>query len=142
MRWMTAALPAAAALAAAPAPAAAQDRALDVLDDPVRVEMMADAIEVMSEALLSMPVGPIAEAMRRANPDAAPHVRPGDTVADVTGSDPALPYRMGQEARALGDVAGATARQLAVALPVLAAMARDMAAQWSQRMEEARNRHR
>ncbi len=133
------------ALAALSAPAAAQSDAADALaaiDDPERIEALADAIEHITGALLDMPVGPLLDTMRRIDPDSAPKVSRNTTLGDITRTDPDLAERMGDEARVTGTVAGQTARDIAVALPVLRAMASDLAAQWRLRIEDARRNQR
>ena len=55
-------------------PATAQSDAADALeamDNPEQVEAMAEGIEDVTAALLTMPVGPLIDAMRRIDPDAA-----------------------------------------------------------------------
>jgi hypothetical protein len=133
------------ALIAITAPASAQSdaaEALEAIDNPEAVDSMADGLEAVAAALLQMPVGPLAEAMRRIDPDAAPRVAPDATLGDLTGSDPDMAERLGDEARVTGLVAGQTARDLTTALPVLRAMANDLAAQWRQRIADARRNQR
>ena len=133
------------ALIAITAPASAQSdaaEALEAIDNPEAVDSMADGLEAVAAALLQMPVGPLVEAMRRIDPDAAPHVAPDATLGDLAGSDPDMAERLGDEARVTGLVAGQTARDLTTALPVLRAMASDLAAQWRQRIADARRNQR
>lgn len=133
------------ALIAITAPASAQSdaaEALEAIDNPEAVDSMADGLEAVAAALLQMPVGPLVEAMRRIDPDAAPPVAPDATLGDLTGSDPDMAERLGDEARVTGLVAGQTARDLTTALPVLRAMASDLAAQWRQRIADARRNQR
>lgn len=136
-------------LLTAASPALAQERAADALrnlDDPERIEGLARAIEGVTEALMAMPVGPIIDAVRRADPD-GDHFDDEDipadaTLGELTRADPDKPARLGEEARVTGEVAGAAARDLATALPMLSAIASDLAAQWQQRMADARARRR
>jgi hypothetical protein len=137
-----------AALFAVASPALAQDDgadALRALDNPERIEAMASAIERITAALLATEVGPLVDAVRRADPD-RDHDADGDdlppdaTLGDLVRANPDTTARIGDEARVTGEVAGAAARDMAAMLPVLAAMARDMAAQWEQRMADARRR--
>ncbi len=129
-------------------PAFAQDDAGDALrslDNPDRIEAMASALEGITAALMAMPVGPIVEAVRRADPDGYYDDEdfPEDaTLGELTRSDPDMPERLGEEARITGEVAGAAARDLATALPMLSAIASDFAAQWQQRMADARRNRR
>jgi hypothetical protein len=126
-------------------PATAQSDAADALeaiDNPEQVEAMAETIEDVTAALLTMPVGPLVDAMRRIDPDAAYDV-PGDaTLGEMTQADEDLPARLGDEARIGGQLAGQAARDLAVAMPMIEAMASDMAAQWRQRIADARRNQR
>ncbi len=133
------------ALIALTAPASAQSDAaesLEAIDDPEAIESMADQLEAVAGVLLQMPVGPLVEAVRQIDPDAAPGIAPNATLAELTGSDPEMAERLGDEARVGGLVAGQAARDLAVALPVLRAMAHDLAAQWRQRIADARRNQR
>lgn len=133
-------------------PAMAQDGAGDALrslDDPERVEAMASALESITAAMMAMPVGPIIEAVRRADPDGyddgdydEEDVPADATLGELTRSDPDMPERLGDEARITGGVAGAAARDLATALPMLTAIASDLAAQWQQRLADARRNRR
>jgi hypothetical protein len=129
-------------------PAFAQDDAGDALrslDNPDRIEAMASALEGITAALMAMPVGPIIEAVRRADPDGyydSEGIPEDATLGELTRSDPDMPERLGEEARITGEVAGAAARDLATALPMLSAIASDFAAQWQQRMADARRNRR
>lgn len=140
----TLAIAAFAALAIA-SPVSAQsdaDDALDVIDNPEQVEAMADTIEGVTAALLAMPVGPLVDAMRRIDPDAAHDVSDDATLGEMARADEDLPERFGDETRIGGEIAGQAARDLAVAMPMIEAMARDMAAQWRQRIADARRNQR
>lgn len=129
------------AFAALAAPASAQSDAADALeaiDNPEAVEVVAERLEMVTKALLDLPVGPLLQALGTVDPGIAEDVDPDATLGEVTRSDPDLPERLGEEARVNGLVAGQTARDLAVALPVLRAMASDLAAQWRNRIADAR----
>lgn len=133
------------ALVSLTAPASAQSDAADALeqlDDPVAVEAMADDIEHVTDAVLGMPIGPLVEALRRIDPEMAPDLPDDATVGEAVSADPDLAERVGEEARVTGLVAGQSARDLAAALPVLQAMASDLAAQWRQRISVARRNQR
>lgn len=133
------------ALVSLTAPASAQSDAADALeqlDDPVAVEAMADDIEHVADAVLGMPIGPLVEALRRIDPGMAPDLPDDATVGEAVAADPDLAERVGEEARVTGLVAGQSARDLAAALPVLQAMASDLAAQWRQRISDARRNQR
>lgn len=123
------------------APASAQTdavQALEAIDNRAAIEAGAEVIERSLAMLMAMPVGPMLEPLRRIDPDALPYADEDSTLGDLTDADGNLPERAGEEARVAGTVAGAAARDLAVALPVLTAMARDMAAQWRDRIADAR----
>lgn len=127
------------------APAAAQSDAADAIeaiDNPERVEAMAETIEDVTAALLAMPIGPLVNAMRRIDPDAARDVPDDVTLGEMAQADEDLPGRLGDETRIGGEIAGQAARDLAVAMPMIEAMARDMAAQWRQRIADARRNQR
>jgi hypothetical protein len=135
--------------ATVPSPAFAQDGAGDALrslDNPERVEAMASALEGITAAMMAMPVGPIVEAVRRADPDGyydgGNDIPEDATLGELTRSDPDMAERVGEEARITGEVAGAAARDLATALPMLTAIASDLAAQWQQRLADARRNRR
>lgn len=126
-------------------PATAQSDAADALeaiDSPEQVERMAGTIEDVTAALLAMPVGPLVNAMRRIDPDAAYDVPDDATLGEMARADEDLPERLGDETRIGGEIAGQAVRDLAVAMPMIEAMARDMAAQWRQRIAAARRNQR
>lgn len=144
-------LPVAALLSAAlVGPAAAQERTVeqrqsieavaDQLDDPERIDAAGDMIEAMTGALLGMPVGPMAKAMARIDPDSDLADLPDDaTVADLTGDDEDMPARFGDETRHAAHAMAGMTRDMGRMLPVFEAMARDMAAQWQSRLDRARD---
>ncbi len=116
--------------------------ALEAIDSPERVKAMAETIEDVTAALLATPVGPLVDAMRRIDPDAASDVPDDATLGEIARADEDLPERIGDETRIGGEIAGQAARDLAVAMPMIEAMARDMAAQWRQRIADARRNQR
>ncbi len=128
---------------AAPLPVAAADSkmrgAVATLNDPVTQDRMADTITAIVGALMQMPVGPLAEAIGRVDPDSDAAYIPRDaTLGEVTGRDRDYADRMGADVRATTRMAGQAASALAVYAPVLKDMARDMAAQWEREREAAR----
>ncbi|MDR6832455.1 MULTISPECIES: hypothetical protein [unclassified Sphingopyxis] len=128
---------------AAPLPAAAADNetrdAVATLNDPVAQDRMADTITAIVGALMQMPVGPLAEAVARVDPESDAAYIPHDaTLGEVAGRDPDYADRMGADVRATTRMAGQAASALAVYAPVLKDMARDMAAQWEREREAAR----
>ena len=141
MRWTIAALPLLAL--AAPLPAAAADGemrgAVATLNDPVAQDRMADTVTAIVAALMQMPVGPLAEAVARVDPDSDAAYIPRDaTVGDIAGRDRHDAERMGDDVRASARMAGHAASALAAYAPVLKDMARDLAAQWERERAAAR----
>jgi hypothetical protein len=116
--------------------------ALEAIDSPERVEMMAETVEDVTAALLAIPMGPLIDAMRRIDPDAAYDVPDDATLGEIARADADLPERIGDETRIGGEIAGQAARDLAIAMPVIEAMASDLAAQWRQRIADARRNQR
>ena len=141
-RWTTlAALPLLAL--AVPLPAAAADRgaerAVSVLNDPAAQDRMADTVTALVGALMQMPVGPLADAVARIDPESDAAYIPRDaTVGDIAGRDPRDAERMGDDVRAGTRMAGHAASALAAYAPVLKDMARDFAAQWERERDAAR----
>lgn len=122
---------------AAPLPAAAADSELRdtvaTLNDPVAQDRMADTITAIVGALMQMPVGPLADAIARVDPESDAAYIPRDaTLGEISGRDPEYADRMGADVRATTRMAGQAASALAVYAPVLKDMARDLAAQWEQ----------
>ena len=141
MRWTIAALPLLAL--AAPLPAAAADGemrgAVATLNDPAAQDRMADTVTAIVAALMQMPVGPLAEAVARVDPDSDAAYIPRDaTVGDIAGRDRHDAERMGDDVRASARMAGHAASALAAYAPVLKDMARDLAAQWERERAAAR----
>ncbi len=141
-------------LAAAPlallsaAPAAARDDAAadaDIrnfareLQDPARGGQIADVVGAMMRAVMAMPVGGIANAVGRADPNSPMADIPADaTVADLAGLDSErLPARVAGQTRAATAMMGQMAGAMAEMMPTFRAMARDMGAQMERQMAEA-----
>ncbi len=129
-------------------PASAQNRSLpdhDVIeqmaeewDNPERIDAVGDAMEAMTRALMAMPIGSLAEAAARIDPDSDLADVPYDaTLGELAGDDETMPARMGDEARHAGRAMAGMTREMARMLPMLQAMASDMAAQWNNRMDRA-----
>jgi len=126
---------------AAPLPAAASEMrdTVATLNDPVMQDRMADTISAIVGALMQMPVGPLAEAVARVDPDSDAAYIPADaTLGDLAGRDPDYADRMGDDVRASARMAGHAASAMAAYAPVLKDMARDLAAQWEREREAAR----
>lgn len=113
------------ALALSASPALARDSSAgnmpdfaDRMNDPATQARIADAMSALTQALLAMPVGGFAEAMRKVDPDAAPGNIPRDaTVRDMIGRDNPdlernLDGKIRQGTRAAGAMAGAMAQML------------------------------
>lgn len=131
-------------------PAAAQDHQDDVyaqagtmadqIDDPERIDAIGDAMVQMTEAMLAMPIGRLAHAAARIDPDSdLADLPPDATLSDLAGKDEEMAERMGDEARHTSRVMAGMARDMARMMPVFEAMARDMAAQWRDSMDRARD---
>ncbi len=88
------------------------------MSDPATQARMANAMAAVTRALLAMPVGGMAEAVRSADPDAAPSSLPrdatlGDMVArDNPGFERDLDGKMRRGTQMAGAMAGAVAQML------------------------------
>ena len=129
------------------APAAAQDfaddgitEAADMLADEQTQDRVGRALQVMTRALLSMPVGPLAEAVREIDPEADMADLPRDArVADLMGEDAEdLPRELGRQSRTMMRAMGVMTRQMSVLAPVLRSMASDMEAQLRRELRDSR----
>ncbi|SNT26561.1 hypothetical protein [Sphingopyxis indica] len=128
---------------AAPLPASAGEGSLGdaaaTLSDPAAQDRMADTVAALVGALMQMPVGPLAEAVARIDPESdAAYIPPDATLGEIAGSDPDYGERLGDDVRAGTRMAGSMAAALAAYAPVLKDMARDMAAQWERERASAR----
>lgn len=130
---LTCALVAAAPAAAKPRHA---DRLAEQLDDPALQHSLSDAIAAMSEALLDMPVAPIARVMDAMGDPGARDIDPDATIGDLAGPDA---RRMPREvARKVPQMMGAMAEMsdaMAAMAPQLEAIGRRM----GDRMDDARH---
>ena len=130
---LTCALVAAVPAAAKPRHA---DRLAEQLDDPALQHSLSDAIAAMSEALLDMPVAPIARVMDAMGDPGARDIDPDATVGDLAGPDA---RRMPREvARKVPQMMGAMAEMsdaMAAMAPQLEAIGRRM----RDRMDDARH---
>ncbi|MGV1683771.1 hypothetical protein [Sphingopyxis sp. NJF-3] len=133
------ALPLLALAAPLPAFAADGDTAAAVLGDPVAQDRMADTVTALVDALMRLNVGPLAEAVARADPESdAAYIPPDATLGELAGRDPDYGERLGSDVRAGTRMAGHMAAAMAAYAPVLKDMARDMAAQWERERDAAR----
>ncbi len=133
------ALPLAALAAPLPAAASETNDTVAVLNDPAMQDRMADTISAIVGALMQMPVGPLAEAVARVDPESDAAYIPADaTLGELAGRDPDYADRMGDDVRASARMAGHAASAMATYAPVLKEMARDLAAQWERERAAAR----
>src|SRR3546814_14338709 len=90
---------------AAPLPASAGEGSLGdaaaTLSDPAAQDRMADTVAALVGALMQMPVGPLAEAVARIDPESdAAYIPPDATLGVIAGSDPDHGARLGDAVRA------------------------------------------
>lgn len=138
-RWTFAALPLIALAAPLPAQAADMRGAVATLNDPVAQDRMADTIASVIDSLMMINIGPLAEAVARADPESDAAYIPYDaTLGEVAGRDPDYGRRLGADVRAGTRMAGQVAGSLAVYAPVFKDMVRDLAVQWEQERDNAR----
>lgn len=140
-RWTLAALPL--LVIANPLPAQAAERELAdaaaTLSDPIMQDRMADTVASIVGAMLEMPIGPLAEAVARIDPDSDAAYIPADaTVGDIAGRDREYGERLGDDVRASARMASSAASTMAVYAPVLKDMARDLLAQWKYERDATR----
>jgi hypothetical protein len=144
LNWRLLAAVSLATLIAAPATAQATDdriaEATDMLADPTTQDRVARAMQAMSRAILAMPVGPMADAVREIDPDAAmADLPPNARLADLMGDDAAtMPGEMAAQSRTMMRMMSVLGRQMAVMAPVLRDMAREMGAQMGREIRDAR----
>ena len=133
------ALPLAALAAPLPVAASETNETVAVLNDPAMQDRMADTISAIVGALMQMPVGPLAEAVARVDPESdAAYLPPDATLGELAGRDPDYADRMGDDVRASARMAGHAASAMATYAPLLKDMARDLAAQWERERESSR----
>lgn len=96
-------------------------RLAERIDDPEMQDRIADGMAGLTEALLTLPVGPFARAMDDVAPGSVdPDIRDGDTVADITGRDGrAMADDVRDDARRTGREMARSARAMASAMPAL-----------------------
>lgn len=138
-RWTFAALPLIALTTPLSAQAADVRGAAATLNDPVYQDRMADTVTALVDALMRLNIGPLAEAVARADPDSDAAYIPADaTLGEVAGRDPDYGRRLGADVRAGSRMAGQVAGSIAEYAPVLKDMVRDLAAQWERERDAAR----
>lgn len=144
LNWRLLAATSVLAVSATPALAQSADPRIlegaELLADDATQDRVARAMQALSRALLAMPVGPLAEAVREIDPDAAMADLPPDArLADLAGPDAEdMPEHLADNSRTMMRGMGLLARQMAVMAPVLRDMASDMAAQMERGLREAR----
>src|SRR3546814_19988323 len=80
---------------------------------------------------MQMPVGPLAEAVARIDPESdAAYIPPDATLGEIAGSDPDYAERLADDVRAGTRMAGSMAAAPAAYDPALQDMTRHMAAKW------------
>src|SRR3546814_15799863 len=100
---------------------------------------MADTVAALVDARMQLRVGPLAEAVARADPDSdAAYIPPDATLGEVAGRDPDYGARMRDEVRAGTRMAGHPAGAAAAYAPVLRDMARQLAQPWRREADPAR----
>lgn len=113
--------------------------AIDRLTDPATADAVATLAEAITRTILAMPVGDIADAMRQIDPDSRLADLPADaTVGDLARGDAVDPRQIGDDTHAAATMAAGMMRQLVTMMPVITAMARDIAAQWSAQWDATR----
>ena len=105
----------------APEPADPRDRELvRAIPGPAEIEAVGETVDRVVGAVLDIPIGPLVDAIDRADPAGAPHRRYGskDTVRDVaSGGDPHFEERLRDQIAAATVGMGVMAEQLAVIAP-------------------------
>ena len=107
-------------------------RAAEELNDPVRQEQMATAVEAVSTAVLDMPAGPLLRAARTIAGEDPDYVDPDLRVGDLVGPEAAdAPYELAHRLPQMMGALATAAATLEAMLPELRAMgdriAEDMA---------------
>ena len=129
---------------AAPAPALAQDRTeedaarvADTLRDPALQESVANGMAAASEALLDVPLAPLARAVAEAAGDNPRDVDPNMTLRSVSPEAQNVPAEIHDKLpRVMGAMAG-MAGGVSAMIPAL----REMAARMEEAIEQARPRY-
>lgn len=116
----------------------------EVLGDEATQDRVSRALQVMTRALLSMPVGGIAEAVAEIDPESDMADVPRNArVADMVGpAADEMPTRMAGQSRTMMRAMSVLTRQMAVMAPVLRDMASQMAAQVEAEARDPRPRPR
>jgi hypothetical protein len=130
-------------------PAAAQNvaderiaEAAELMADEQTQDRVGRAMQVLTRALLSMPVGELAEAVREIDPDSDMADLPRNArLADLMGDDAEdLPHEMGRQSRTMMRAMSVMTRQMAVLAPALRSMASDLEAQMDRELRGSRRR--
>lgn len=148
VRWIAVFAPVALALTAAPAQArdTSQElaRAAEILDDPATQDRIATSLSGLFDALMQMPVGPLAKAVRDIDPDADVADIPADAVVGdlAARGNPDFAENLDADIRTSTRMAGTMAKSLVTLAPVLEAMARDLESQFEGAIAEGRRARR
>lgn len=117
------------------------ERALATIENPQTADAIAAIAESLTRSIMAMPVGEIAQHVRRIDPDSDMADLPDDaTLGDLAGARDGDAVRIGDDAHAATRLAGSMSRQFVAMVPVLQAMARDLAAQWELARRDSRRR--
>ncbi len=105
------------------------------LADPATQQVAAVTLSTLVEALLDLPIAPLANAVRSADPDALPDIDDNTTVRQLAGPDAEdVPAVIRAELPRAMDMMAGMAAGFEALLPAL----KDMAEQFEQSVEEAR----
>ena len=98
------------------------------ISDPMMQETVAAVVEDMAGALMAMPVGPMVDAIENARPGMIKRsLRRNATLADVAGRDARyLPEELGERSREAMGMMGGVANAVAVMMPEIERMGRQM----------------
>ena len=129
------------ALVLAASPAAARDdsarRMADQMRDPATQQAMARAVAAMSEAMLDMPLDPLARMADAMGDRRTARRMRGATVGDYAGPEARdVPYEMSRKLPALMGQAGGMVAAAEEMTPALKAMAREMGARMKDAMRD------
>ncbi len=118
------------------------DAVADRMSDPVVQDSIAYTVERMADAVLSMPVGGIAEAIETARPGTVRrNVRRDTTVGDLAGRDgDYIAEDLGDRSREMVGMMGGLARAAATMAPAIAQMGRELEESYLAAKRDARRR--
>ncbi len=116
------------------------DALTDRIGDPEVQAGIAAAIEQAADAMMNMPIGPMAEAIERARPGTVSRdIHSDSTIADIAGQDSRdLPRELGERSRETMGMMSSFARALAAMMPEFKRVGRDMEESFRAAKAEAR----